>query len=249
MPELPSGKITNEWKGIIMLKKIKADQMGIADHGWLNSHFHFSFADYYNPQRMNFGVLRVLNDDFVESRSGFEMHPHRDMEIITYVVEGELTHEDNLGHRAVIGRGHVQNISAGTGIVHSERNESDDTVRLLQIWISPDNKGYKPAYGEYRFAWQERVNRWLHMVSGQNDKAPIKINQDANFYSLSLDVGKEIGMTINKGRQGYLVQIEGSSFTNDVSLEKHDALEIIEENIIIKAQQLSHFLLIEMKKP
>lgn len=103
--------------------------------------------------------------------------------------------------------------------------------------------------GEYPFAWQERVNRWLHMVSGQNDTAPIKINQDANFYSLSLDVGKEIGMTINKGRQGYLVQIEGSSFTNDVSLEKHDALEIIEENIIIKAQQISHFLLIEMKKP
>ena len=231
-----------------MLNKIKADSMGIGDHGWLNTHFHFSFADYYNPKKMNFGVLRVLNDDFVEQHHGFEMHPHRDMEIITYVVEGELTHEDNLGHKAVIGRGHVQYISAGTGIAHSESNESDEQIRLLQIWILPDRKGHKPAYGEYRFSWEERVNRWLHMVSGTNGTTPIKINQDANFYSLSLDAGKEIDMAINLGRQGYLVQIEGGSNVNGVPLEQHDGLEIVEEHIVIKAQQKSHFLLIEMKK-
>ncbi len=231
-----------------MLKKIKADSMGIGDHGWLYSHFHFSFAEYYNPQKMNFGVLRVLNDDFVEQRYGFEMHPHRDMEIITYIVAGELTHEDNLGYKAVIGRGHVQYISAGTGIAHSERNESDEKIRLLQMWILPDKKGHKPAYGEYRFPWEERVNRWLHMVSGTNETIPIKINQDANFYSLSLDVGKEIDMAINLGRQGYLVQIEGSSNVNNVPLEQHDGIEIVEEHIIIKAQHKSHFLLIEMKK-
>jgi len=231
-----------------MLNKIKSDSMGKGDHGWLNSHFHFSFAEYYNPQKMNFGVLRVLNDDFVEQHHGFEMHPHRDMEIITYVVAGELTHEDNLGHKAVIGRGHVQYISAGTGIAHSESNESDEQIRLLQIWILPDKKGHEPAYGEYRFSWEERVNRWLHMVSGTNETTPIKVNQDANFYSLSLDGGKEIDMEINLGRQGYLVQIEGSSFVNDVLLEQQDALEIVEEHIVIKAQQKSHFLLIEMKK-
>jgi len=231
-----------------LLKKIKTDSMGKGDHGWLKSRFHFSFAEYYNPKNMNFGVLRVLNDDFVEKRHGFEMHPHRDMEIITYVVSGELTHEDNLGHKAVIGRGHVQYISAGTGITHSESNDSDEKIRLLQIWILPDKKGYKPAYGEYRFSWEERVNRWLHMVSGTNETTPIKINQDANFYSLSLDGGKEIDMAINIGRQGYLVQIEGSSNVNDIPLEQHDALEIVEENIVIKAQHKSHFLLIEMKK-
>jgi len=231
-----------------LLNKIKADSMGIGDHGWLNTHFHFSFADYYNPKKMNFGVLRVLNDDFVEQHHGFEMHPHRDMEIITYVVAGELTHEDNLGHKAVIGRGHVQYISAGTGIAHSESNESDEQIRLLQIWILPDKKGHKPAYGEYRFSWEERFNRWLHMVSGTNETTPIKINQDANFYSLSLDAGKEIDMAINLGRQGYLVQIEGGSNVNGVPLEQHDGLEIVEEHIVIKAQQKSHFLLIEMKK-
>lgn len=231
-----------------MLKKIKADSMGKGEHGWLSTHFHFSFAEYYNPQKMNFGVLRVLNDDFVEKHNGFEMHPHRDMEIITYVVDGELTHEDNLGHKAVVGRGHVQYISAGTGIAHSESNESDEKIHLLQIWILPDKKGHQPAYGEYRFSWEERVNRWLHMVSGTNETTPIKINQDANFYSLSLDSGKEIDMAVNLGRQGYLVQIEGGSKVNEVPLEQHDALEIVEEHIVIKAHQKSHFLLIEMKK-
>lgn len=223
--------------------------MGKGDHGWLKSYFHFSFAEYYNPNNMQFGVLRVLNDDFVSPLRGFETHPHRDMEIITYVVSGELTHKDNLGHKAVVGRGHVQYMSAGTGLTHSEYNESNEKLHLLQIWIVPDKRGYQPAYGDSRFPWQERENRWLHMVSGKSGTAPIRINQDANFFSLSLNSGGEINMDIKKGRQAYLVQIEGSADINSVNLEPHDAIEIVEEAIVIKANSPSHFLLIEMKKP
>jgi redox-sensitive bicupin YhaK (pirin superfamily) len=222
--------------------------MGTGDHGWLKSYFHFSFADYYNPQNVGFGVLRVLNDDRVAPHHGFDAHPHRDMEIVTYVVSGELTHEDDLGHTAVVGRGHVQYMSAGTGIVHGERNDGDEPVRLLQVWILPDRKGHTPAYGDHRFAWEGRENRWLHMVSGPRGAAPVRINQDANFYSLSLDAGREAAMAVAPGRQAYLVQIEGSADINGVRLEPHDALEIVEEHIVVKAKQRSHFLLIEMKK-
>ena len=231
-----------------MIKKISAASMGKGDQSWLKTHFHFSFADYYNPKNINFGVLRVLNDDFVTAHRGFATHFHSDMEIITYVVKGELTHADNLGYNSTIGKGHIQYISAGTGISHSEHNKTSETIRLLQAWIIPDRRGHKPAYGDYRFVWEERENKWLHMVSGKNGVAPVKINQDANFYSLSLDAGKKIEVIIGLRRQGYLVQIEGSSKVSSEWLEQHDALELVEQSITITARQKSHFLLIEMNK-
>ncbi|MBT9176690.1 MAG: Quercetin 2,3-dioxygenase [Firmicutes bacterium] len=230
-----------------MLKKIAAANMGKGVQPWLKTHFHFSFADYYNPKNINFGVLRVLNDDFVASHHGFEMHPHNDMEILTYVVQGALTHVDSLGHSATIGRGELQYISAGTGIYHSEDNASDDIIRLLQVWIIPDKRGHKPAYGEYRFPWEARKNQWLHMVSDKSGTAPVKINQDANLYALSLDAGAQTEAVIALGRQGYLVQIEGTAEIGGVTLNQHDAAEIIGQNVSIKAQAQSHFLLIEMK--
>ncbi|MBT9156026.1 MAG: Quercetin 2,3-dioxygenase [Firmicutes bacterium] len=230
-----------------MLKKIAAANMGKGDQPWLKTHFHFSFADYYNPKNINFGVLRVLNDDFVAPHHGFETHPHNDIEILTYVVQGELTHVDSLGHSATIGRGELQYISAGTGVYHSEDNASDDIIRLLQVWIIPDKRGHKPAYGEYRFPWEARENKWLHMVSDKSGTAPVKINQDANLYALSLAAGTEIEATIGPGRQGYLVQIEGTSGISGLKLNHHDALEIVAQNVVIKAEEQSHFLLIEMK--
>ncbi|MCW2278504.1 pirin family protein [Heliophilum fasciatum] len=231
-----------------MLRKIESKNMGKSDLGWLQSTFHFSFAEYYNPKNINFGVLRVLNDDLIEPQTGFDTHPHRDMEIISYVVQGSLTHGDSMGNRETLTRGQVQYMSAGTGVWHSEHNLGDNLLRLLQIWVLPDQKGYAPTYGDYRFAWSDRQNKWLPIVSGKNGEAPIKINQDVNFYVLELDQGKEINFSVESGRQAYVVQIEGSSQINDVALNARDALEVTEESITLKATERSHNMLIEMKK-
>ena len=208
----------------------------------------FSFAEYFNIDNMNFGVLRVINDDLIEGNTGFDLHPHKDMEIVSYVVDGELTHGDTMGNRNTISRGHVQYMSAGTGVYHSEHNLGDSTARLLQIWIIPDKKGYKPAYSDYRFNWDDRKNKWLNIVSSKDGDAAIKINQDANFYVVELDEGKEIDFQVGSNRQAYLVQIEGNSTINNLELNERDALEIIEEDILIKADKKSHILVIEMKK-
>ncbi|NBI06307.1 pirin family protein [Senegalia massiliensis] len=231
-----------------MLRKVEHDNMGTSDLGWLKSIFHFSFSNYYNPDNMNFGVLRVLNDDLVESNTGFDMHPHREMEIISYVVNGELTHGDNMGNENKVTRGHVQYMTAGTGIYHSEHNLGDDVLRFLQIWIVPDKKGHNPNYGDYKFDWEKRKNKWFHIVSSKNGKAPIKINQDVNFYVLELDKDNNIDFSVDKNRQAYLVQIEGSSNVNNISLVERDAMEIVEEDILIKANDTSHMFVIEMKK-
>jgi len=231
-----------------MLRKIDSRNMGSSNLGWLISKFHFSFAEYYNPSNIKFGVLRVINDDLIEANTGFDTHPHKDMEIISYVVDGELTHGDSMGNKNTITRGHVQYMSAGTGVYHSEHNLGKDRLRLLQIWIFPDKQGYKPNYGDYRFNWDDRKNKWLHMVSSKNGDAEIKINQDANIYSLELNKGKEISFQVNKKRQAYLVQIEGSTIINDVDLNDRDGMEIVEEDILIQAKENAHILILEMKK-
>jgi redox-sensitive bicupin YhaK (pirin superfamily) len=231
-----------------MLRKVDHNTMGRSNLGWLQSIFHFSFAEYYNPKNINFGVLRVINDDLIAPKTGFDTHPHRDMEIISYVVDGELTHGDSMGNQKTVSRGHVQYMSAGTGVLHSEYNHGDKTLRMLQIWIFPDQQGYTPNYGDYRFNWDERHNNWLHMVSGKEGDAPIKVNQDVNFYSLELEKEQVISFPVKEGRQAYLVQIEGTSDINQIPLVSRDALEIVEEDIQIKATETSHFLLIEMSK-
>lgn len=233
-----------------MLKKINNKNMGKSDLEWLNSSFHFSFSEYYNPSNINFGNLRVLNDDLIQPKTGFPMHPHNDMEIITYVINGKLTHKDSMGNIGEVSRGEVQYMSAGTGVHHSEYNLGDELLRLLQIWIFPDKKDYKPNYGQFNFNWSHRENKWLHLVTSfeKSSPAPIKIHQDINMYALYLDKDNEESLNIDTGRQAYLVQIEGNSTINEIPLNEKDALEIIEENIRIKAKENSHFLVIEMKK-
>ncbi len=231
-----------------MTKKIISEKMGKSDLGWLRSIFHFSFADYYNPDNMNFGVLRVINDDLVNSKTGFEMHPHRDMEIISYVVDGNLTHGDSMQNKKSLSRGAVQYMSAGTGIMHSEHNLGDSTSRFLQIWIVPDKKGYTPQYGDYQFDWELRVDKWFKLVSGQNGDAPIKINQDANIYAIEITEGHTVEFKVDKDRQAYLVLIEGEAQINEHNLTTRDALESVEESLSIKANQKSHLLVIEMQK-
>lgn len=231
-----------------MLRKIDSRNMGKSNYGWLHGNFHFSFAEYYNPENINFGALRVLNDEIIHAGEGFDTHPHKDMEIITYMVRGELTHEDSMGNAGTISKGQIQYMSAGTGVYHSEFNRSKEELRLNQIWIMPDKLGHTPNYGDYQFNWEDRINTWLHMVSKKDGDAPIKINQDINIYTSYLDKDNSIEFNIEEGRQAYLVQLEGISEINNIVLSDEDALEIVEENINIKAKENSHFLLIEMKK-
>ncbi|MBZ9685471.1 pirin family protein [Clostridium estertheticum] len=231
-----------------MLRKIESEKMGWSDLGWLKSKFHFSFAQYYNPNNMGFGVLRVINDDLVNPHTGFDTHPHRDMEIISYVIEGELTHGDSMGNKGTLKRGDIQYMSAGTGVYHSEHNLGENTARFLQIWILPDKNGHKPNYGEYRFEWNERKNKWLNMVSSNQGNASIKVNQDVNIFALQLDENNEIDYSVKADRQAYLVQIEGRSNINGITLNERDSLEIVEEDIKIKAEVLSHFIVVEMRK-
>ncbi len=154
-----------------------------ADAGWLDTYYSFSFADYHDPQNLNWGALRVFNDDTVAAGEGFPMHPHRDMEIVTYVLSGELAHRDSMGNEGVVGPGGVQFMSAGTGVRHSEYNSRrDEPLHLVQMWVLPGRLGMAPSYGEMAFDLNERRNRWLNVVSGErNVDAPIRITQNATF--------------------------------------------------------------------
>jgi redox-sensitive bicupin YhaK (pirin superfamily) len=240
-----------------MIKYIDHKKMGKADHGWLNSHFHFSFADYFNPENMQFGVLRVLNDDMVQSGEGFDTHPHQDMEIISYVVQGELTHKDSMENKHTLTRGQVQYMSAGTGVLHSEFNLGKDLLRFLQIWILPDKKGYKPNYGEYRFNIEDRRDKWLSLASGQGNatsSAPVRIHQDINAYAAIISAGKSLSFEIAENRRAYLVLIEGGAKVTGAgsgqtaTLAMRDAAEITGESIAVNAEEESHILVIEMAK-
>ena len=208
------------------------------------------FADYYNPKNMRFGVLRVVNDDIIHTTSGFDMHPHENVEIITYVINGELTHKDSLGNIETLTRGDIQYLSAGDGIYHSEYNKNKSLdLRLLQIWIIPPKVGLPRLYGSNKFEEIQRKNKFLNIVSGQNGTADIKIHQDINIYVSQLDSDKNLDFHIEENRQVYFVQIEGKSDINGLVLNNGDAVEIInEKQINIKALENSHFLFIEMAK-
>ncbi|WP_028972484.1 pirin family protein [Spirochaeta cellobiosiphila] len=229
-----------------MITVRKADKMGSSHLGWLTSRFHFSFAEYYNPSNINYGVLRVLNDDRVQPGTGFDTHPHKDMEIISYIIQGELTHQDNMGHKRSLTRGMIQYMSAGTGVLHSEHNQGKDLLRFLQIWIFPTHKSLEPNYGDYEFPLNDREGKWLHMVSGQTKEAPVNIHQDANIHSLILQEEENNTFTISQDRMGYLVQIEGQSQINNNLLEEGDAAELSEGEYKLNTQTMSHYLLIEM---
>jgi redox-sensitive bicupin YhaK (pirin superfamily) len=232
-----------------MLKYIDHSKMGRGRHGWLDSHFHFSFAEYHNPDNMQFGILRVINDDQVQAGTGFDTHPHRDMEIISYVVDGELTHADSMQNKQTLTRGQVQYMSAGTGVWHSEHNLGDRPLRFLQIWILPDQQGYEPNYGDHRFQWEERENRWLPVATGGSvPEAPIRLHADLNVFAAEIAAGQELGFSVKQGRQAYLVLIEGRARIAEQALEARDALEITEQDIVIKAAETAHVLLLEMAK-
>jgi len=236
-----------------MLRYIDHTKMGRGQHGWLDSHFHFSFADYYNPDNIQFGALRVVNDDLVKPGTGFDIHPHENMEIISYVIDGELTHGDSMGNEQTLTRGQVQYMSAGTGVTHSEFNLGDKLLRFLQIWILPDENGYTPNYGDYRFKFEERVGRWLPIATWTDNKqseAPIHIHQDVNVYATYLKAGEHASFPVAEGRQAYMVLIEGAAQVGGgvIELVERDALEATEEDLEITATKDAHILIIEMER-
>ena len=201
------------------------------NENWLKSRFHFSFAEYHNPSNSNFGVLRVMNDDLVQPKRGFGEHPHRDMEIITYIVEGSLTHKDSMGTKETLGRGSVQFMTAGKGVYHSEFNDNDKPLRFIQTWIVPSRRGLTPNYGSYNGKSNagERKNKLQHLVSNVLDnskKTPVEVNQDVDTYAAEIDLDKSVTTPISPGRQGYLLCIEGEVNVNGKTLKRHDACEI-----------------------
>src|SRR6201996_1528730 len=191
-----------------MITVRKSEKRGHAEHGWLESHHTFSFADYYDPAHSHFRTLRVINEDHVAPEMGFGMHPHRDMEIITYVVSGALQHKDSMGNTAVMRAGDVQRISAGTGILHSEINASTkEPVHLLQIWILPDHKGATPGYAEKSYA--QAATGKLHLVASKTGRdGSISINQDAGLYLGKLAEGETLAHVLGAQRHGWLQLIK-----------------------------------------
>jgi redox-sensitive bicupin YhaK (pirin superfamily) len=234
-----------------MLRSIESGTLGRGAHGWLDSHFHFSFAAYYNPENINFGVLRVLNDDIVLPGTGFDTHPHQNMEIISYVIEGQLSHADSMGNEQTLSRGQVQYMSAGTGVTHSEYNHGDVPLRFFQIWIFADEDGHTPNYGDHLFNWDDRIDQWLPIATGLNNQAspaPVKIHQDVNVFATYLTAGKALPLTVANNRQAYLVVAEGKARIDGIGLHTRDALEIIEQDVIVEAVENAHIIVIEMAK-
>jgi redox-sensitive bicupin YhaK (pirin superfamily) len=206
-----------------MITVRKSEERGHVYHGWLDSHFTFSFADYYDPQHMGFRALRVINDDVIAGGGGFGTHPHRDMEIITYVLSGALEHKDSMGNGRVIRPGEVQYMAAGTGVQHSEFNHSPtEPAHLLQIWILPDRKGVKPNYAEKSFAKVESGK--LHLAASKSGRDnSIAINQDADVFAGKLKTGDIINYSFKPDRFGWLHVAEGEIELNGLKLKSGDA--------------------------
>ncbi len=233
------------------MKKIfhSADSRGKFDFGWLKTNHSFSFGHYYNPDRINFGMLRVLNDDFVKGGMGFGTHPHKDMEIITIPLSGALEHQDSTGGKGVLYPNEVQVMSAGTGIEHSEFNHlKDETSNFLQIWIFPDKKGHQPRYDQKYFDEEERKNKLQLIVSSEKENGSLWINQNAFIYLAELDQNIEMIYDLHSSKNGvYLFIISGEISAADQILHKRDAIGIWETNSFkINAIKDSFILLIEV---
>jgi hypothetical protein len=227
----------------------KAETRGHANHGWLNSHHTFSFAGYSDPSRVNFGALRVLNDDIVAGGRGFGQHPHDNMEIISIPLKGTLEHGDNTGGHGIIKSGEVQIMSAGSGIAHSEKNASaTEAVNFLQIWVFPKVRNIQPRYDQKLFPAEERINKFQTVVSPEKDASGLWINQDAWFSLGKLQAGFSTEYTLNKNSNGvYAFVIEGDVTINGQELNKRDGLGVWDtDKLSIVADSNAEVLLMEV---
>ena len=213
-----------------MIRIRPSDARGHANHGWLDTYYTFSFSNYYDPRHMGFRDLRVINEDWVGAGKGFGAHPHRDMEIITYIIEGELSHRDSTGTEATIKQHDVQRMSAGTGVVHSEYNDSDKPVHLLQIWIMPEANDLQPSYEDRAFARAEKQNQLRLIASHDGRDGSTRINQDASVYASLLDSGNSLDLELQSGRHAWVQLISGELAVNGTRLSAGDGAAVSDES-------------------
>ena len=217
------------------------------DFGWLKTNWHFSFGDYHDPKNMNWSALRVFNDDIIEGGGEFGMHPHRDMEIVSYVVDGGLEHRDNKGGHGIVHPGEIQVMSAGTGIVHAEKNASEtEPMRLMQLWIMPRTKGSKPRWEQKQFTPEQRAGKLLPIVSDGSVAGTLAIDQDATIFVSDLKPGEAV-THVNKGKYAYLFVMSGAATVNSKPLANGDQARIVDEpSLEIRAEQGAHVMLIDL---
>jgi hypothetical protein len=231
-----------------MMDIIRSDSRGNADHGWLKSQHTFSFADYHNPAMMGFGSLRVINEDYIEPGQGFGTHPHKDMEIITYVIDGALEHKDSMGNGSVIRPGDVQRMTAGTGVSHSEYNHSsEDRVHLLQIWIVPEQDGLQPGYQQEFFTRDDKHNQWRLVGSRDGRGSSLTIHQDVDLYASRLESGHTLEHRFEGHRRGFLHVVAGAIELDGQRLAAGDALTISDQaTLSLQATEHAELLLFDL---
>jgi len=230
-----------------MIEKRPFAGLGGADHGWLKAKHHFSFSDYYDRSRMGWGALRVWNDDEIAAGTGFPPHPHADMEIITYVRDGAITHQDSLGNKGRTEAGDVQVMSAGTGIRHAEYNAENETTRIFQIWIIPDARGGAPSWGARPFPKGDRSGRFVTLASGRDgDGDALPIRADARVLGATIKAGETVDYALDGGRHAYLVPASGAIEVNGVRIGARDGVAIRDEKqIAIRALDDAEVVLVD----
>jgi len=223
-----------------------ANERGYADYGWLKTYYTFSFANWYNPKKIHFGTLRVLNDDSIAPHSGFDWHPHQDMEIITILLSGELTHQDSMGNKGIIKENEIQVMSAGTGILHSEKNESNEWTKLFQIWIFPDKKSHTPRYDQKKFIFEK--NQLQLMVSPDGQKNSLWIHQNAFIHRGKFDNQMKIDYELQNPKNGvFIMIIDGSAKIYNNNLNTRDAIGIYDtKDVEIEFKTPGDILIIEL---
>lgn len=226
----------------------RSDERGHFNHRWLETYHSFSFGEFYDPAKMGFRSLRVMNEDWIAANTGFGTHPHRDMEILTYVLEGTLVHGDSLGHGGPIRAGEMQRITAGTGLTHSERNGSDsEAVHLYQIWLFPERKGLTPGYEQKSFDPGARQGRWQLVASRDGREGSLTIHQDASVFLVRLALGERIPVELGEARHGWLQVVRGSVSVEGASLEAGDAATIAPgSNLIVEGEGDSEVMLFDL---
>jgi redox-sensitive bicupin YhaK (pirin superfamily) len=231
-----------------MIKVKRSNERGHANHGWLNSYHSFSFSSYYDPDNMHFSYLRVINDDIVAPDNGFGQHPHKNMEIFTYVLEGQLEHKDTLGTGAIIKAGDVQLMSTGYGVEHSEFNPSDSVpVHLLQIWVIPNQKDTSPTYQQEHFSYEDKLNNLKLIISDSGQSGSMVIKQDIKVYASVLEENNSVIFHNKPNRSVYLHLAKGNMKVNNTALKSGDAMMVtMNETLHIKSVEDSEFLLFDL---
>jgi redox-sensitive bicupin YhaK (pirin superfamily) len=231
-----------------MIDVIRSDTRGHADHGWLKARHTFSFADYYDAERVHFGPLRVINEDRIAPQSGFDTHPHRDMEIITYIVEGVIEHKDSMGNGTQISAGEVQRMTAGTGVLHSEFNRSaDQELHLLQIWILPEKNALEPGYEQTLFAREDKLNQLRLVASRDGREGSLTIHQDVDLYASVLQAGEEISLGEERERRFFIQVVAGELIINGVELFAGDGAMLDDEKTLtFAARRDAEFLVFNL---